>query len=146
MLEQRAFEPPFEEVKAPQTPKAPEAPQEEKKRLFLVPTDRPEAPATEASTSEKGESAFVAYQKKFGGYPAKETYMTNARVYAGVADIPLSDDVLHLYAVLRDYHNTPGVPDELKSLSDPELLAEVLRMKGENEALDMLKNSRVFKK
>lgn len=144
----RAFEMPSEDIKEPQ---------KEKKTADVIPFKRPAVEAEE-NAPEKNSEGYAAYHT-LGGCLTQEEYETameiagtqasineiyvmSAKTYAGVAglvdDKKLSDEVLRLYAVLRDYHNTPGVPDKLAAMSDPQLLAEVLRMKGESAALKQL--------
>jgi len=136
MLERsRAFEslPADEEV---------EAPQKAERSADVIPIDR------QALEAEK--KGYATYQALGGRLSQPEyehivekaavnrNYVASARSYARVAGIELSDEVSHLYALLRD-HTTPDVPDTLASLSDHKLLAEVLRIKGERTALEQMK-------
>lgn len=147
------FEIPSEDTKAPE---------KEKKLSPVIPIMPPETLEAKGSVIENGGETYEAY-RTLGGCltqteyetsmkiadsqaTANKIYMKNARAYADVAEIKLSVAILRLYAVLRDDHNTPGIPKKLASLGDQDLLAEVLRMKGESEALDKLKNSRILKK
>ncbi|MDO8565645.1 MAG: hypothetical protein Q7S04_00475 [Candidatus Moranbacteria bacterium] len=143
----KAFELPSElpeDKKEPQTPAVPQ----EKKDSNVTYINR----EYDAYHTLEGCLALPEYEivKKIidekAGASVSEIYMANAQVYAGVAEIKLSNDVLRLYAILRDHYHTPEIPDKLAVMGDPQLLTEVLRMKGESAALEQLKNSRVFKK
>lgn len=135
-------------------------------RAFELPSELPEdkkKPQIPAAAQEKRDSNVTYINREYDAYhtlegcltqpeyeivkkildekaeaAANEIYVMNAKTYARVANIELSDGVLRLYAVLRDSHNTPDVPDKLAVLGDPQLLAEVLRIKGESAALEQL--------
>lgn len=70
--------------------------------------------------------------------PVNNMYKSHAQTNAEVVGITLSDDVLDLYARLRDYR-TPDVPNTLAIISDQELLAEVLRFKGNGSDVEKMK-------